>query len=71
MYRKTFVSLLLTIFATSSVATAQGNGIRLKINYFSDASLSNQTGEYVQLCDGTIYFNGHPDDHSTYFEGAC
>ena len=65
--------LLLTVAATGTVALAQGDssGVLRRTEFFSDASHTNLTGEFVEFCDGTSTLNGQPDIHSRLFEYSC
>ena len=62
----------LALAASGSTAMAQeGSGILRKIEFFSDAAYTDQTGEFVEFCDGTSTMNGQPDIHSRVFEYSC
>ena len=65
--------LALAVVGSGTLASAQGtgSGVRIKIEYYSDPGLANQTGEFVEFCDGTSAMNGRPDIYSTYMEYSC
>jgi hypothetical protein len=66
--------MMLTFLAAIAPAAAlaqSGNGIRIRIDYYSDAMMTNAVGQSVELCDGTTYSNGYPTEYSTYEEYEC
>ena len=72
MKKSAIILAALAMAIPGSVADAQsGSGVRIRINYYSDAAYTNQTGEFVEFCDGSSTWNGQPDIHSQYFEYEC
>ena len=70
--KKTAIFLAaLAMAIPGGVAEAQNAGVRIRINYYSDASLTNQVGEFVEFCNGSSTWNGELTEHGQYFQYDC
>ena len=67
--RKIAIALSLLAGLAPAVAAAQnGSGVRIRITYYEHGQV---VGEFVELCDGTFYWNGYPTGDNTYAQYDC
>lgn len=61
------------VAASGSAVYAQVSNpnIRYEERYYSDVQLTQQTGHYVEYCDGSVAMVGHPDIYSSIAYGNC
>lgn len=68
--RKIAIALSLLAAVAPAVAFAQGSGVRIRVTYYSGVG-GQVVGEFVELCNGSSYWNGYPTEHSAYEEYDC
>lgn len=71
MKKSAILLAALAMAIPGGIADAQNGGVRIRINYYSDASLTNQVGEFVEFCNGSSTSNGELTEHSQYFQYEC
>jgi hypothetical protein len=70
--RKLLALFAILAFVVPTPALTQGgSGVRIRVNYYSDAGYTNQVGEYVELCNGQSYWNGQLTEYGQYSEYDC
>lgn len=67
--RKIAIALsLLAAVAPAAAVSQSGSGVRIRITYYEHGQV---VGQFVELCNGTSYWNGYPTGDSSYEQYDC